>query len=245
VASKVRVAVTFAVIGCLGVLAAFALPRPGGAANPQLIGTVGPGFTITLTDSNGVPVTSIAPGTYDIEVTDYADIHNFHLFGPGNVDEKTTVSGTGQFSWTVTLVPGTYTFQCDPHAASGMRGTFTVTGSGTTSTATTGTSTGSTSTATTTQPTTTTAPTTTTVPTTTTIITVPKKAVRCVVPRVVGRQLARARRMIVRARCRTGRISRRFSHARRGRVIAQRPRAGVRRPVGTRVNLVVSRGRRR
>jgi peptidoglycan/xylan/chitin deacetylase (PgdA/CDA1 family) len=63
---------------------------------------------------------------------------------------------------------------------------------------------------------------------------------RCVVPRVVGRALARARQMLVRARCRPGRIARRFSHAARRRVVAQRPRAGARRPAGAGVDMVVA-----
>lgn len=234
-----RAAVAFLTLGLLGALTAFALPHQGDASNPKLIGTVGPGYTITLTDADGNSVTSLPAGTYDIEVSDNAAIHNFHLSGPGSVDESTDVVGTGQVTWTVTLVAGTYTYQCDPHADVGMRNTFTVS-AGTTSTATTGTST--TSTGTTTGPATTTVPT--TAPTTTAAP--PRKKVpRCVVPRVVGRPLARARQMLVRARCRTGKLSRRFSSARRGRVLAQRPRAGAHRPVGTRVNLVVSRGRRR
>jgi plastocyanin len=237
----VRAAVALLALALLGALTAFALPHPGGASNPKLIGTVGPGYTITLTDADGNSVMSLAAGTYDIEVHDNATIHNFHLFGPGSVDESTDVAGTGQVTWTVTLVAGTYTYQCDPHANSGMRATFTVGPSGTTSTATTATST--TSTGTTTRPTTTVPPTT-SAPTTT-AAPPPRKAPRCVVPRVVSRPLARARRMLVRAHCRTGKISRRFSRKVRGRVVAQRPRAGVRRPVGTRVDLVVSRGRLR
>jgi plastocyanin len=236
----VRAAVALLVLALLGALTAFVLPHAGGASNPKLIGTVGPGYTITLTDADGNSVTSLPAGTYDIEVHDNAAIHNFHLFGPGSVDESTDVVGTGQVTWTVALVAGTYTYQCDPHADLGMRGTFTVAPSGTTSTATTGTST--TSTGTTTQ-TTTTVPPTTSAPTTTAAPR--RKAPRCVVPRVVGRPVARARRMLVRAHCRTGKISRRFSHKVRGRVLSQRPRAGVRRPVGARVDLVVSRGRRR
>jgi plastocyanin len=236
----VRAAVAFLALALLGALTAFALPHPGGASNPKLIGTVGPGYTITLTDSDGNSVTSLAAGTYDIEVHDNAAIHNFHLMGPGSVDESTDVAGTGQVTWTVTLVAGTYTYQCDPHANI-MRATFTVGPSGTTSTATTGTST--TSSGTTTQPTTTVPPTTSAA--TTTAAPPPRKARRCVVPRVVGRPLARARRMLVRAHCRTGKISRRFSRKVLGRVVSQRPRAGVRRPVGARVDLVVSRGRRR
>jgi plastocyanin len=44
------------------------------------------------------------------------------------VDEEVTdVVFVGENSVTVTLKPGTYTYQCDPHAANGMKGTFTVT----------------------------------------------------------------------------------------------------------------------
>jgi PASTA domain/F5/8 type C domain len=67
----------------------------------------------------------------------------------------------------------------------------------------------------------------------------------CLVPRLVGRKLTTARRLLIRAHCRVGRVRR--THSRRigtGRVIAQTPRAGTQRPPGTRVNLVVSSGRR-
>jgi plastocyanin len=46
--------------------------------------------------------------------------------GPG-VNKLTTVSFTGTKKWTVTLKPGTYTYQCDVHASSGTKGTFRVT----------------------------------------------------------------------------------------------------------------------
>lgn len=94
-----------------------------GAAEGTLNGTVGPGFTITLTQ-NGQPVTSLKAGTYKIVVDDKASIHDFHLTGPG-VDEATEVSGTGTTTWTVTLQPGDYSFVCDPHAST-MNGSFTV-----------------------------------------------------------------------------------------------------------------------
>jgi PASTA domain/Copper binding proteins, plastocyanin/azurin family len=67
---------------------------------------------------------------------------------------------------------------------------------------------------------------------------------KCKVPRVVGKKLATARRMITRARCRVGRVRRAKSRKPRGRVVKQTPRWGVSRARGTRVNLVVSRGRR-
>jgi plastocyanin len=98
----------------------------GGATGTTLDGSVGPGFDISLKDASGNDVTTLTPGTYTIDVNDQADIHNFHLHGPG-VDEATDVSGTGTTTWTVTLQDGTYTFQCDPHASS-MNGSFQVSG---------------------------------------------------------------------------------------------------------------------
>ena len=93
-------------------------------ASGALVGTVGPGFTITLT-SGGSPVTTLAPGTYKITVSDKSSMHNFDLFGPG-VSKKTSVSGTGTAVWTVTFAKGSYTYQCDVHFASGMIGHVTV-----------------------------------------------------------------------------------------------------------------------
>lgn len=95
------------------------------AGGNSLVGTVGPGFTITLT-KGGSPVSTLAAGTYAITVSDKSSMHNFHLFGPG-VEQKTDVGGTGTFNWTVTFKPGSYTYQCDVHFASGMIGHFTVT----------------------------------------------------------------------------------------------------------------------
>ena len=70
-------------------------------------------------------------------------------------------------------------------------------------------------------------------------------AVQCVVPRVLGKTLAKAKAAIKKRHCRTGRVSRAFSRTvRKGRVLAQHPKAGRRLAQGARVNLVVSRGRR-
>ena len=95
------------------------------ASGDTLQASVGPGFEISLKDSNGQDVTSVAAGTYTITVDDQSDIHNFHLTGEG-VDETTDVSGTGKDTWTVTLEAGSYHFQCDPHSSS-MNGDFDVT----------------------------------------------------------------------------------------------------------------------
>jgi plastocyanin len=95
---------------------------PTQAAVPTLVGTVGPGFTITLT-KNGTKVTKLKAGKYSITVNDKASIHDFHLTGPG-VNKVTSVAGTGKTVWTVTFQKGkTYHFMCDPHA-SFMKGSF-------------------------------------------------------------------------------------------------------------------------
>ena len=63
---------------------------------------------------------------------------------------------------------------------------------------------------------------------------------RCVVPRVIGMKLSRARTRIRRAHCSVGRVTRRRA-GRVGRVLAQRPRAGTRMPRSGRVRLIVGR----
>ena len=89
-----------------------------------LTASVGPGFEISLTGADGADVTTLAAGTYTIEVDDQSDIHNFHLSGAG-VDESTEVSAVGAETWEVTFEAGTYEFVCDPHAST-MNGSFEV-----------------------------------------------------------------------------------------------------------------------
>src|SRR5215210_4282502 len=70
--------------------------------------------------------------------------------------------------------------------------------------------------------------------------------IRCRVPRVLGKQLAGARSALSTAHCRTGTVTRVFSRTKRkGVVIGQSRRPGSVLPANARVNLVVSRGRRR
>ena len=95
-------------------------------ATPKLVGISGPGFTITVKTAAGKAVKILKAGKYAIKVEDKSSLHNFHLFGPG-VNKATSVPFTGTQTWTVTLKPGTYTFQCDVRAASGMKGAFKVT----------------------------------------------------------------------------------------------------------------------
>jgi hypothetical protein len=68
----------------------------------------------------------------------------------------------------------------------------------------------------------------------------------CKVPNVRGKTLSRAKRMLANAHCRPGSVRRAFSkRVKRGHVISQSPHLGAVLPAGGRVNLVVSRGRKR
>jgi len=109
--------IAVAVAACLIAVA------PTSADSGQLIGTVGPGFGISLKDSTGVAVKHLDPGTYTLLVHDLSEEHNFHLSGPG-VDVATDVVFTGDQTFTITVANGTYNFVCDVHAAV-MHGLFT------------------------------------------------------------------------------------------------------------------------
>jgi plastocyanin len=105
------------------VVALMAVPAVS-AAGGTLKGTVGPGFTITLTQ-NGKTVKTLKAGKYKVVVSDKSSIHDFHLTGPG-VNNATSVAGTGSKTWTLSLKKGTYKYVCDPHKTV-MKGSFKVT----------------------------------------------------------------------------------------------------------------------
>jgi hypothetical protein len=140
---KLIVSLTALALFALGLGGAFLVFSPGAGAHGLVDGT----FTGSV-GSSGTPnaylitvntPSSVAPGTYEFDITDYATIHNFDLCqgaactGSNTVD-KTSISGTGSVMWTVALTPGTYTYRCDLHPD--LQGQFTVSG-GTTSTTTT------------------------------------------------------------------------------------------------------------
>ncbi|HEY8029987.1 MAG TPA: hypothetical protein VIE38_10810 [Gaiellaceae bacterium] len=107
-------------------IALFVSASAARADNPTLVGNVGQGdaFIISLTGPDGKPVVNLDPGTYTLVVHDHSAIHDFDLFGPGNVNATTTVEGVGDSTFTITLVPGKYSYVCDAHPS--MKGSFTV-----------------------------------------------------------------------------------------------------------------------
>lgn len=108
-----------AAIACVAVIVA-----PAGAALPKLVGTVGPGFTITLT-KGGTKVKTLKPGKYTLVVKDKSKIHDFHLSGPGVNKVFTSVTFVGTKTFTIRLKAGKYKYVCDPHVIS-MKGSFRV-----------------------------------------------------------------------------------------------------------------------
>jgi hypothetical protein len=94
------------------------------ALSQTLHAQVGPDFQISLSFDDGTPVTNLPAGTYDVQVKDLSEQHNFHLYGPG-VDQKTEITTASEASWTVTFQDQNgYTFQCDAHSS--LTGNFTV-----------------------------------------------------------------------------------------------------------------------
>ncbi|HET6624029.1 MAG TPA: plastocyanin/azurin family copper-binding protein [Gaiellaceae bacterium] len=93
-----------------------------------LLGSVGPGFEISVTTPAGDEPGTLSAGSWELQVDDKSSAHNFHLTGPGGVDVSTEVGGSGAETFEVELEPGTYSFVCDPHASS-MNGTLEVAGS--------------------------------------------------------------------------------------------------------------------
>jgi hypothetical protein len=105
--------------------AAVAAAGSAHAATPKLQASVSgdSAFKIALT-LGGKSVKSLKAGAYTVVVKDPATIHNFRLKGPG-LNKATSVGGKGTFTWHVKLVPGKWSYDCDPHITI-MHGSFTV-----------------------------------------------------------------------------------------------------------------------
>jgi hypothetical protein len=194
-------AVGVAVLAARAVIASGAAAAP--AVNAKLFAFVneptGPTNGISLKDANGVLVTNLDPGTYEIEVNDLSPNSSFHLTGPG-VDITTGIDFVGHATWTVTFTDGTYLYHCDAMPTV-MHGSFTVGG---------------------------------------TPPPPPPPPAKCVVPKVVGKSLAKAKRRLSAAHCRTGAVRHGQSRLPRGIVYSQSRKPGARLPGGTKIGMRVS-----
>jgi plastocyanin len=104
---------------------AVAASAPAAHAPKTVQGSVGPGFTISLT-LGGKKVTTLKKGVrYRFSISDRASIHDFHLMGPGLNRVLTSVEFTGTKTVVLTLKKGVYRYLCDPHQAL-MHGSFRV-----------------------------------------------------------------------------------------------------------------------
>jgi hypothetical protein len=110
-------------------LAAAVFLVPAQASTPKLIGTVGPGYTITLKKGTA-KVKTLKAGKYTFVITDKASIHNFTIEREkGGPKIEKTLSGTsfqGKKTVTVTLKKGSWKFYCSIHEPQ-MFGFFKVT----------------------------------------------------------------------------------------------------------------------
>jgi plastocyanin len=105
-------------LGGTAVLAALTVASSAAAATPKLVGTDGPGFTITLT-MGGKKVTKLTAGKYTFWINDRSSSHSFALDGPkGFAKDFTSVPFKGTKTFAVTLKPGTYKFYCAAHESS-------------------------------------------------------------------------------------------------------------------------------
>jgi len=94
--------------------AALAAPAAAPMSHPKLVGTVGPGFTITL-KRNGKPVKTLKAGRYTFVISDRSAIHNFVVEGPRFERALTRVGFVGRKTVTILLRKGKWEFYCAPH----------------------------------------------------------------------------------------------------------------------------------
>jgi hypothetical protein len=69
----------------------------------------------------------------------------------------------------------------------------------------------------------------------------PRPRAACVVPRLTGKTLSAARAALAKAGCATGKVTRKRSSRKAGKVIAQKAKAGARLKAGTKIALVIGR----
>ena len=109
-------------------IAAVVFLIPAQASTPKLVGTVGPGYTITL-KKGSAKVKTLRAGKYTLVVSDKASIHNFTLEQEKGGKFEKTLTGTsfqGKKTVAMTLKKGKWKYYCSIHESQ-MFGFFTVT----------------------------------------------------------------------------------------------------------------------
>jgi plastocyanin len=112
-----RILIIGATVAIAATAAAAALGQGRGATVTNLKGTVGPGYSISLTKA-GKKVKTLKPGMYKITVTDKSSMHNFTLEKETKPNIEKHISGTGfkgTKTITVKLVKGHWKYYCSVH----------------------------------------------------------------------------------------------------------------------------------
>ena len=86
-------------------------------ATPRLVGTVGPGFTISL-KHNGELAKTLKAGTYTFVISDRRASTTSSSKVPASNGMITTVPFTGTKTVTIKLRKGKYKYYCRPHESS-------------------------------------------------------------------------------------------------------------------------------
>ena len=103
-------------------LAALVAVGAASAGGPtKLLGTVGPGYTISLKKA-GKSIKTLKAGTYKFVVADKSSFHNFtvereHPAKPKIEKHVTSTPFTGSKTMLITLKPGSWRYYCSVHEA--------------------------------------------------------------------------------------------------------------------------------
>ena len=116
-----RIIAAVAAVASSAVAAALLLGGPAAAAPNVVKGTVGPGYTISLT-IGGKKVKRLKAGVkYRFVVADRSEDHDFRLAGPGTSKMLSGEEYIGTKTTMLTLKKGKYSFFCAPHCRADAR----------------------------------------------------------------------------------------------------------------------------
>jgi hypothetical protein len=110
------------IAGTAAIALVSAMAAPASSDAMRLLGTTGPGRTITL-KKDGKELLYLKQGRYAITVRDRSPKHGFRLTSNFGLNIRvTSVRFVGRKTVTVTLKPSVYYYWCPAHGYHGMRG---------------------------------------------------------------------------------------------------------------------------